>query len=381
MYLIQGVYMKKIFQILVALLFTFVLVACDDIVIDEDTFDESLLPEMIQTLSLRNNDDRMSMDELSTMIQTGAYFESDVTYELQCGIQQQYFTEEDGTFIQTYTYYDYNNDIFEEAIEILYNGIDDDNDGIIDEDDEIMILFTDEMFDGIDNNNDGIIDELFEQTPTHLVSYTLVYNNETTETTTSEDGTVTTVTSFSYTYTEVKTPYTGQIIEVASCFDDEFIDEEDEFTDEETSGIENDFNGPLLDIYINLSTEIQEAINASTDQQSISLIYAEITLGRSLTDEEKEAIQLVWDLYFSIEDTSSDSFEVFDSEIEYVEFYLGRSLTEQEIEAFDIVSTISASQSEDVTLEQLISLYETILNRLLTDLEKEAIALYEFYGE
>jgi hypothetical protein len=381
MYLIQGVYMKKIFQILVALLFTFVLVACDDIVIDEDTFDESLLPEMIQTLSLRNNDDRMSMDELSTMIQTGAYFESDVTYELQCGIQQQYFTEEDGTFIQTYTYYDYNNDIFEEAIEILYNGIDDDNDGIIDEDDEIMILFTDEMFDGIDNNNDGIIDELFEQTPTYVVSYTLVYNNETTETTTSEDGTVTTVTSFSYTYTEVKTPYTGQIIEVASCFDDEFIDEEDEFTDEETSGIENDFNGPLLDIYINLSTEIQEAINASTDQQSISLIYAEITLGRSLTDEEKEAIQLVWDLYFSIEDTSSDSFEVFDSEIEYVEFYLGRSLTEQEIEAFDIVSTISASQSEDVTLEQLISLYETILNRLLTDLEKEAIALYEFYGE
>ena len=373
--------MKKIFQILVALLVTFVLVACDDIVIDEDTFDESLLPEMIQTLSLRNNDDRMSMDELSTMIQTGAYFESDVTYELQCGIQQQYITEEDGTFIQTYTYYEYNNDIFEEAFEILYNGIDDDNDGIIDEDDEIMILFTDEMTDGIDNNNDGIIDELFEQTPTYVVTYTLVFNNEITETTTSEDGTVTTVTSFSYTYTEVKTPYTGQIIEVTSCFDDEFIVEEDEFTDEETSGIEDDFNGPLLDAYINLSTEIQEAFNASisTDQMSFNFIYAEFILGRSLTDEEKEAFNLVWNL-LSL-DINSYTFEVFDTEIESIEFYLGRPLTEQEIEAFDIVSTISASQSEAVTLEQRISLYETILNRLLTDLEKEAIALYEFYGE
>ena len=381
MYLIQGVYMKKIFQILVALLFTFVLVACDDIVIDEDTFDESLLPEMIQTLSLRNNDDRMSMDELSTMIQTGAYFESDVTYELQCGIQQQYITKEDGTFIQTYTYYEYDNDIFEEAFEILNNGIDDDNDGIIDEDDEIMILFTDEMFDGIDNNNDGIIDELFEQTPTYVVTYTLVFNNEITETTTSEDGTVTTVTSFSYTYTEVKTPYTGQIIEVASCFDDEFIDEEDEFTDDETSGIEDDFNGPLLDAYINLSIEIQEAFNASisTDQMSFNFIYVEFILGRSLTDEEKEAFNLVWDL-LSL-DINSYTFDVFDTEIESIEFYLGRPLTEQEREAFEIVSTINASLSEPVTLEQVTQLYESILNRSLTELEKEALALYEFYGE
>jgi hypothetical protein len=374
MYLIQGVYMKKIFQILVALVFTFGLVACDDIVIDEDTFDESLLTEMIQTLSLRNNDDRMSMDELSTMIQTGAYFESDVTYELQCGIQQQYITKEDGTFIQTYTYYEYDNDIFEEAYEILNNGIDDDNDGIIDEDDEIMILFTDEMFDGIDNNNDGIIDELFEQTPTHVVTYTLIYGRETTETTTSEDGTVTTVTSFSYTYTEVKTPYTGQIIEVVSCFDDDF-------TDEGTSNTEDDFNLTLINVYINLSTEIQEAFNASlsTDQMSFNFIYTEFILGRSLTDEEKDAFNLVWDL-LSL-DINRYTFDVFDTEIESIEFYLGRPLTDQERDAFNIVSTIHASLSEPVTLEQATQVYESILNRSLTELEKEALAVYEFYGE
>jgi hypothetical protein len=227
--------MKKIYQVFLLLLFSIVLVACDNTPdyskVDKDTFDTSLLPGMVQTLSLRKTSNRMSMDELSTMIQTGEYFESDVTYELQCGINQDYFTEEDGTLIRTYTYYDYDDDIFEQAIDILSNGIDDDNDGIVDEDDEIMILFTDEMFDGIDNNNDGIIDELFEQIPTHLVRYTLIYDRETTETTTSEDGTVTIVTSFSYTYTEVRTPYTGQIIEYAPCFD--YEEETDESTNED----------------------------------------------------------------------------------------------------------------------------------------------------
>jgi hypothetical protein len=227
--------MKKIYQVTLLLLFSIVLAACNSThnhsMVDKDTFDRSLLPGMVQTISLRKNSNRMSMDEVTEMIQTGEYFEPDVTYNLQCGINQDYFTEEDGTLIRTYTYYDYDDDIFEQAIDILSNGIDDDNDGIVDEDDEIMILFTDEMFDGIDNNNDGIIDELFEQTPTHVVTYTLIYDRETTETTTSEDGTVTTVTSFSYTYTEVRTPYTGQIIEFEVCLD--YEEETDEFEDKD----------------------------------------------------------------------------------------------------------------------------------------------------
>ena len=371
--------MKKILSLISILILSVLLASCDNVVIDEDTFDESLLPEMIETLSLRNRDARMSMDELSTMIQSGDYLESEREFYLYCDVLRNTVQNEDGSYTETYTFYDYDYDIYEEAYESLYNGIDDDDDGLIDEDDEIKIFMTDEMNDGIDNNNNGVIDEYFEMTPAFVVSYTIIYNEGNSESVTSEDGTVTTTYSYFYSYTEVRTPYTGQIIEYGPCYS--YDDESDEYTDEESTN--DDVNSDLYDVYVNLTNDIQEALSEISllDQRALGLIYAEFTLGRTLTEEEKEAINLVWDLYFTIEDNDNEPLEALDTEIEYLEFYLNRELTEEEKEAVELVSNITDAQTEIATLEQLIGFYESILNRELTEIEKEALAFYEFYGE
>jgi hypothetical protein len=98
-------------------------------------------------------------------------------------------------------------------------------------------------------------------------------------------------------------------------------------------------NSDLYDAYINLSNDIQEALLEISllDQRALGLVYAEFTLGRTLTEEEKVAIETV--------------------------------------------SNITDTQTEIATLEQLIGYYEIILNRELTEIEKEALAMYEFYGE
>ena len=372
--------MKKILSLISILILSVMLASCDDVVIDEDTFDESLLPEMIETLSLRNTDNRMSMDELTTMIQSGDYLESEREFYLYCDVLRNTVQNEDGTYTETYTFYDYDYDIYEEAYESLYNGIDDDDDGLIDEDDEIKIFMTDEMTDGIDNNHNGVIDEYFEMTPAFVVSYTITYNEGNPESVTSEDGTVTTTYSYFYSYTEVRTPYTGQIIEYGPCYS--YDEESGEYTDDETTNSEDPFNDDLLNVYIELLNNVQEALSEISllDQRALGIVYAEFSLGRALTEEEKVAINLVWDLYESL-DVNTNTFEVFDTEIEYLEFYLGRALTDEEKEAIEIVETISNTQTESISLEQIIEFYESILNRTLTDLEKEALALYEYYGD
>jgi len=92
----------------------------------------------------------------------------------------------------------------------------------------------------------------------------------------------------------------------------------------------------LYNTYINLSNDIQEALLeiSQLDQRALGLVYAEFTLGRTLTEKEKAAIELV--------------------------------------------SNITYTQTEITTLEQLIGFYESILNRGLTEIEKEALAMYGF---
>jgi len=92
----------------------------------------------------------------------------------------------------------------------------------------------------------------------------------------------------------------------------------------------------LYNTYINLSNDIQEALLeiSQLDQRALGLVYAEFTLGRTLTEKEKAAIELV--------------------------------------------SNITYTQKEITTLEQLIGFYESILNRGLTEIEKEALAMYGF---
>jgi len=372
--------MKKLVSLMSILILSVLLASCDDVLIDEDTFDESLIPEMIETLSLRNSSNRMSMDELSTMIQSGDYLESERNFYLYCDVLRNTIQNEDGSYTETYTFYDYDYDIYEEAYESIYNGIDDDDDGLIDEDDEIMLFMTDEMNDGIDNNHNGVIDEYFEMTPAFVVSYTITYSEGNSESVTTEDGTVTTTYSYFYSYTEVRTPYTGQIIEYGPCYS--YDDESGEYTDEESTN-NDDVNSDVYNAYINLSNDIQEALLEISllDQRALGLVYAEFTLGRTLTEEEKAAINLVWDLYLTVEDNSNEPLEALDTEIEYLEFYLNRELTEEEKAAIELVSNITDTQTEIATLEQLIGFYESILNRELTEIEKEALAMYEFYGE
>ena len=92
----------------------------------------------------------------------------------------------------------------------------------------------------------------------------------------------------------------------------------------------------MYNTYINLSNDIQEALLeiSQLDQRALGLVYAEFTLGRTLNEKEKAAIELV--------------------------------------------SNITYTQTEITTLEQLIGFYESILNRGLTEIEKEALAMYGF---
>ena len=117
---------------------------------------------------------------------------------------------------QKYSFYEYDYDYYAHAQAMLYNGIDDDEDGIVDEEDEILLMVTDEMTDGMDNNHNGLIDEYFEMTPKYFVNTTVIHRGSTT-TTISENGMITTTGYWSTEWTEEKIPYTGQIIQFEIC--------------------------------------------------------------------------------------------------------------------------------------------------------------------
>ena len=63
--------------------------------------------------------------------------------------------------------------------------------------------------------------------------------------------------------------------------------------------------------------------------------------------------------------------------------FLGRPLTDEEVAAFDIVIELMALMDEapSPTIEVLIAFYENILGRTLTELEIEAIQMFEVYED
>jgi hypothetical protein len=98
---------------------------------------------------------------------------------------------------------------------------------LIDEDDELLLMVTDEMTDGIDNNHNGLTDEYFEMTPKYVVTYTVTWAQSMT-TTVSEDGTITTTGSYFGEWSEEKVLYTGQVIEFEACYEYEPEDSDED---------------------------------------------------------------------------------------------------------------------------------------------------------
>jgi hypothetical protein len=423
--------MKKLLVWFVFLLFTFILSSCETDVLDEI---QDQLPitvdvtEMVQVLRSGRNNFTPNMESMRAKVESGDTLDaSDLRVDdPSCTYAYDYIDNEDGTYTTRYTYYEYNYDYYNRAYEMLYNGIDDDNDGLIDEEDELLLMVTETMIDGIDNNYNGIIDEYFEMEPSYVVTYTITYGDVST-TTVTEDGTITTIGSSSYTWSEVKTPYTGQVIDSYACYQEDTDDNDEDIINDDTY---ND----LYTIYVALVNEISTLSN-TYDYEAYGILYLELSLGRSLTDVELAAMNLVWDLYEFIPVTTLTDVEyqvlyleyylnrmltedelralefvyqnryyddaLTDEEFRFIEivevlyeqFYenydandyerfnlavsLGRPLTTEENSALEIVYEIRTQQASSLNLDALISLYERILNRALTEDEQLALNYFE----
>lgn len=141
------------------------------------------------------------------------YYQEDYYY---CDYGYEYRENEDGSWTYTYTYFEYTYYTMEDIFNIWTNGLDDDEDGEIDEFDEK--------------------DESIKYVVTY--TYTYYYNDEENyneETTVDENGVVTTVGSYSYSYsyeyTIVKEPYNGQ--ELNNQCVEIFYDDEDGYYEDE----------------------------------------------------------------------------------------------------------------------------------------------------
>ncbi|HBD74412.1 MAG TPA: hypothetical protein DC003_02475, partial [Acholeplasmataceae bacterium] len=348
--------------------------------------------EMIQVLSTGRNNFMPDMGQIESDLESGDMMNTEdfTFYEVGCQYGNEYVDNGDGTFTQTFYYYDYDYDYYYMAEEVLYNGVDDDDDGEIDEDDEILIMVTDEMVDGVDNNHNGVVDEYFEMTPTHFVTYTTTFG-EVTTTYINEDGVSTTTGSYSYEWVEIREPYTGQVIETTDCYyEDDYVDHEDKDEDEE-------FYDALVDVYDALLIEVASIVGDLDDIENQSL-YFELTIGRPLTEEEKAAMDVVMTLYESFDD--SEPVDDLEYEISMVEIYLDRALTEEERNAFEVYYNYDGSEEMTPEIEAAIELVDTlymlvyersqivmmemILGRSLTEEELQAIEIVQtidYYDE
>jgi len=207
--------MKKIFILTVLSLISFTLASCES-----PNPQQTLVAEMVDFLKTGRNNFTPNMEAVTAMVESGDFSESEAEDALEpyyCTYSYTGVQNEDGSYLSIYSYYEYDYDYYNRAQELLYNGIDDDEDGIIDEEDELLLMVTEEMTDGIDNNHNGLIDEYFEMTPKYVVNYTALYRSSIT-TIVSEDGTITTTGYWSAEWTEEKVPYIGQIIQFEVCY-------------------------------------------------------------------------------------------------------------------------------------------------------------------
>lgn len=206
--------MKKIFILTVLSLISFTLASCES-----PTQQQTLATGMVNFLKTGRNNFTPNMEAVTAMVESGDFSDSEAQDALEayyCTYDYSWVQNEDGSYLYTYSFYEYDYDYYAHAQAMLYNGIDDDEDGIVDEEDEILLMVTDEMTDGMDNNHNGLIDEYFEMTPKYFVNTTVIHRGSTT-TTISENGTITTTGYWSTEWTEEKVPYTGQIIQFEIC--------------------------------------------------------------------------------------------------------------------------------------------------------------------
>lgn len=402
--------MKKLLMLLTLSTFLFVLSSCEDALKDvitipeiediledpvvddtEDTTEDDVddetevsfnASEMVQVLSTGRSNFMPDMDQIESDLETGDFMDTDdfVFYDIGCQYGNDYVDNGDGTYTQTFYYYDYDYNYYYMAEEVLYNGIDDDDDGEIDEDDEVLVMVTDEMSDGIDNNYNGVIDEYFEMTPAYFVTYSMTYG-EVETTVTNDDGVTTTTGSYTYEWVEVRAPFNNQIIETSNCYvDEETVDPNDEI----------DYN-ELEVVYEALLLEVESIVGDLTDVERQTM-YLELRLGRTLTTEEIEAIGIVMGIYEVLEDTDVDN--DFENEVKTLELYLDRPLTDEERNAFDIYYNYDYTDEEMTPENQAaielidalyvvvyersqIVVYELLLGRSLTEDELLAFEIVE----
>lgn len=397
--------MKKIYMLLVFISFMFLLSGCDNEIIDEiitipeidepviddnpedpvneDTSDETKeedpteeeivfnAGEMVQVLSSGRNNFMPRMDQIESDLESGDFMDTEdfTFYEVGCQYGNEYIDNGDGTYTQTFYYYDYDYDYYYMAEEVLYNGVDDDDDGEIDEDDEILTMVTDEMSDGLDNNQNGVIDEYFEMTPSHFVTYTMTYG-ETQTTYTNDDGVSTTTGSYSYEWREVREPYNGQIIEVTECqYQDDYVDPND---DEYVDPYDDTYND-LLDVYDALLYEVESVVGGLDDIEN-QVLYFEFRLGRTLTEEEYNAFEIVLNLY-----DFDDSFEpenAVEANIQFLELYLDRALSQEELDALRVTFDFEQDATQSYT-DEIEAAYEIIDALYMTAYEQYQIVMFE----
>lgn len=159
-----------------------------------------------------------------------------------------------------------------------------------------------------------------------------------------------------------------------------------------------------------LTPEQEAAFNVIDALYEESFMYDEMEnlttlLGRELTTEEQTALDLIdsiiWDnADFEMTEEQEAAFEIVDTlyeeaydnyEIVELTILLGRELTEEEKAALDTVNALWDSMyvdDDDYDFEdevnEMVLYYENILNRSLTDLEKEAVEFsldFYFYDE
>lgn len=133
------------------------------------------------------------------------------------------------------------------------------------------------------------------------------------------------------------------------------------------------------------AVELTEAVYERIDEMYENMTeveYAEMELGRELTETEKASVEIVEGLYESVDWDAIEETEEFDheesedmSEVEFLESTLNRTLTEEEKQALTVVEGLYDEYFE-LEANYIVSEYEEVLGRQLTDEEKEALEYF-----
>jgi hypothetical protein len=146
---------------------------------------------------------------------------------------------------------------------------------------------------------------------------------------------------------------------------------------------------------INLVWDLYEFIPVTTlTDVEYQVLYLEYYLNRMLTEDELRALEFVYQNRYYDDALTDEEFRFIEIvEVLYEQFYenydandyerfnlavsLGRPLTTEENSALEIVYEIRTQQASSLNLDALISFYERILNRALTEDEQLALNYFE----